>query len=146
MAAINLDSNLLDGPSRAELRINLENNTQVHVKGAIWSHILDAEPLGLVAGTKYVAFSTWKRGVYCIKHNSEELWRIPEIKWMNSLESVNIIASMEIIDEGLLIWSKGAEWVLLDGESGELLSRGEIEFDYVLEKVFTSEKRRLLCK
>ena len=139
MAAINLNSNLSDGPSRAELRLNSINKTQSHVKGAIWSHILDAEPLGLVAGPEYVAFSTWKRGVYCIKHSSEELWRIPEIKWMKKLENLNIIASMEIIDEGLLIWSKGAEWVLLDGESGELLDRGEIEFDYVLEKVFTSE-------
>ena len=60
-------------------------------------------------------------------------------------ENVNVIASMEIIDEGLLIWSKGAEWVLLDEKSGELLDRGEIEFDYVLEKVFSSEKGRLLC-
>jgi hypothetical protein len=145
MAAINLNSDLLDGPSRSELRIDLTNNAESQVKGAIWSHILDAEPLGLVAGSEYVAFSTWKRGVYCITHNSEELWRIPEIKWLKKLENVNVIASMEIIDEGLLIWSKGAEWVLLDEKSGELLDRGEIEFDYVLEKVFSSEKGRLLC-
>ncbi len=145
MAAIDLDSELTNGPSRAELRINLTTNSQLQVEGALWSHILDAEPLGLISGPDYVAFSTWKRGVYCITHDSEELWRIPEIKWQNKVESANIVASMEITEEGLLIWSKGAEWVLLDGGSGELLARGKIEFDYVLERVFTSENKRLLC-
>ena len=145
MAAIDLDSELEEGPTRAEVRVNLSNQNQLQVKGAIWSHILDSEPLGLIASSEYITFNTWKRGVYCIKHDSQELWRIPEIKWLNKLESTNIVASMEITDEGLLIWSKSAEWVLLNEKSGEILKRGQIEFEHVLEKVFTSENKRLLC-
>jgi len=145
MAAIELNSEIHNGPSRSELRIELSHEIQPQVTGSKWSHTLDSEPLALIAGPDYVAFTTWKRGIYCIDHNSNELWRIPEIKWKNKLSSANLVVSMENTNQGLMIWSKGAEWALINGKDGQIIDQGEIEFENILEKTFSFENNTLLC-
>ncbi|MEE3134743.1 MAG: hypothetical protein VX277_02890 [Candidatus Thermoplasmatota archaeon] len=145
MAAIDLNSELQEGVSKSDLRIKLNQNRVATVSGSKWSHTLDSEPLAIVSSTNYVAFSTWKRGVYCIDHESNELWRSPEIKWKNNLENANVVVSMSIIPEGLLIWSKGAEWALMDEENGKIIEQGTVSFPHILEKTFNFENKILLC-
>jgi len=145
MAAIDLDSEFKEGPSRFELRINLNEGGQPQVCGSKWSYILDSEPLAMIAGPSYVIFNTWKRGIYCIDHDSKELWRIPEIKWENKRGNANIVVSMNITEKGLLIWSKGAEWVLINENNGEIIEQGSVNFQQILEKTFSYENEILLC-
>ena len=145
MAAIELDSEFKEGSTRSELRVKLNHENQPQVTGSRWSHILDSEPLAMIAGSNYVAFTTWKRGVYCIDHDSNELWRAPEIKWKNHLKNANIVVSMNITKEGLLIWSKGAEWALINETNGEILNQGSVDFQHILEKTFSYENKILLC-
>lgn len=145
MAAIELDSGIESGPTLSELRVSLNDETMMPVSGSIWSHSLDSEPLGIIAGADYIAFNTWKRGIYCIDHNSNELWRVPEIKWKNKNDSANIVVSMEISKKGLMIWSKGAEWALINEDNGNIIEMGETGFEHILEKTFTFEENTLLC-
>ena len=145
MAAIDLNSELEEGLTRSEIRIKLNQNEMTHVSGSKWCHTLDSEPLAIVSCSNYVAFTTWKRGVYCIDQDSNELWRSPEIKWNNPLENANVVVSMSIIPKGLLIWSKGAEWALMDEENGEIIDQGSVSFPHILEKTFNFNNKILLC-
>ena len=145
MASINLDSKINNGITRAELRRKLESKSQPQVESSKWSHILDSEPLALISNEQFIVFNSWKRGLYCVDHESNELWRIPEIKWKNKIKNANIIISIEITDKGLLVWSKAAEWFLINKDNGEILENGQVEFENILEKVFVYENKRLLC-
>ena len=80
MASIDLNSKINNGISRAELRRKLESKSQPQVESSKWSHILDSEPLALISNEQFIVFNSWKRGLYCVDHESNELWRIPEIK------------------------------------------------------------------
>lgn len=145
MAAIDLNSELQEGLSKSDIRIKLNKNEMIPVSGSKWCHTLDSEPLAIVSCSNYVAFATWKRGIYCIDQDSNELWRSPEIKWKNHLENANVVVSMTIIPKGLLIWSKGAEWALMDEENGEIIDQGFVSFSHILEKTFNFENKILLC-
>ena len=145
MASIDLNSEIKNGHSRADLRIKLESKKQPQVESSKWSHILDSEPLALISDDELIVFTSWKRGLYCVDHDSNEIWRIPEIKWLKKLKNANVIVSIEITEKGILVWSKAAEWFLINKESGEIIKNGQIEFQNILEKIFVHEDKRLLC-
>jgi len=145
MASIDLNSEIKNGLTRSELRKNLESKKQPHVESSNWSHILDAEPLAIISNSEFVIFTTWKRGVYCLDHDSNEIWRIPEIKWSKNIKNANLVVSIEITNEGILVWSKAAEWALINEKTGEIIEMGQVDFQNILEKVFVYENKRLLC-
>ena len=145
MAAFNLNEEISEGPSRSELRMALTQKKNVIIKGANWSHILDSEPLSIVSNDEKVIFTTWKRGLYCIDHDSNELWRSAPLKWESTIKESHFIISMHLTKNGLFVWSKGAEWILINVENGDLIEKGKIEFPHILENVFIHDEKTLLC-
>ena len=145
MAAFNLNEDIPNGPSRSELRSELKNLEIDSFKGAIWSHSLDSEPLAIVSNGEFIFFTTWKRGIYCIDHDSNEIWRIPSIKWNNNIIESHLIIKMYLNESELVVWTKGSEWAKIDFNNGNLIEQGEFEFLHSLDRVYYFDNKILLC-
>ena len=81
MGCIDLNNPPEDGPQRADLRTIRTMDMAVHPKGNHWSHVLDAEPLGLGAKGESLVFVLWRKGLYGLTPDATELWRMPEPSW-----------------------------------------------------------------
>ena len=139
MASIDLSQEFQEGLSQQKLRnFATAGNGDVHVKGANWSHILDAECLAIDVDDIGIIFSLWNRGIYRIRHDTSELWRKPEIKWteMGTIEEAKIPAKIVIIGEEVHIWSRAGERAILDKETGDLIDFKVAKLDISVDRIF----------
>lgn len=81
MGTIDLAQPLQNGVKRAVLRTHQDHHDPLHPEGAVWSHVLDAEPLALNVLGQDVVFVLWRRGIYGLTPNAGERWRMPEATW-----------------------------------------------------------------
>ena len=150
MALLDLDEELTAGAERQDLRKSeREEPGGVQVAGALWSHPLEAEPLGLTHNDERIAFCMHRRGVYCIGFNSEEHWRIPLVGWPalapvpDGSQVVCLVSAPGPGDvagiERLWAWSAGGGWAIHDWVNGELLDMGTLDLRERLESAWVSE-------
>ena len=142
MALLPLTEKLEDGISKAELR--LSRNTAM-VAGAIWCHIIDAEPLALCAKDDKIIFALWMRGMYCVDSQDNEVWRLPlfETKEKSPPRS-DEIAAISVIEEDVVVWTRGGKYRKISLNNGEILDEKSLEIECDLEDVFNHEQQFLL--
>ena len=142
MALLPLDEKLNDGVSKAELR--LSRNTTM-VAGSTWCHIVDAEPLALNAKDDKIIFALWMRGLYCIDSNDNEIWRLPLFESnQKSPPRSDEIAAISILDEYIMVWTRGGKYRKITLETGEILSEKALDIECDLEEVFNHGEKFLL--
>ena len=142
MALLPLDEKLNDGVSKAELR--LSRNTTM-VAGSTWCHIVDAEPLALNAKDDKIIFALWMRGLYCIDSNDNEIWRLPLFESNEkSPPRSDEIAAISILDEYIMVWTRGGKYRKITLETGEILSEKTLDIECDLEEVFNQGEKFLL--
>ena len=142
MALLPLDEKLNDGVSKAELR--LSRNTTM-VAGSTWCHIVDAEPLALNAKDDKIIFALWMRGLYCIDSNDNEIWRLPLFESNEkSPPRSDEIAAISILDEYIMVWTRGGKYRKITLETGEILSEKALDIECDLEEVFNHGEKFLL--
>ena len=142
MALLSLDEKLLDGPSKSELRANRDTSM---VAGADWCHIVDAEPLGLVATGDKIIFGLWSRGIYCIDSEANEIWRTTlfEVKEKSPPRS-DEVAAISISGQNAVVWSRNGAYRTISIEDGSVLDEKSIGIDCDLEHVFNHENNFLI--
>ena len=142
MALLNLDEPVKKGISRAQLR--LKRNSSM-VEGSQWCHIIDAEPVALVAKEDMIVFALWSRGLYCIDSSSNEIWRLPliELKGKSPPRS-NEITSISIIKDEVIAWTKGGTYQRISLASGEVLQTEELGVECNIENVFAHDDSFLI--
>lgn len=147
MSAINLNSELQNGPERGDLRTRREVNTALHPAGTVWSHILDSEPLTLCSSNEYFTFVLWKKGIYSMGKDAGEHWRKEEPKWpeLERLPSAQTVISSSIQGDEVHLWSRGGGHAVYGLLNGEIRSTNLTSFKGILEHVFTHDKNHLLC-
>ena len=148
MGSMNLNKAPEEGPKRAELRTSNGNASQYHPKGNRWSHVLNAEPLALAANESALVFNLWKRGLYALDHDANELWRqqVPEWNYTKRRPRNEEILAIHIHEDELTITSRGGR------AQRRSLSTGEVLEEYILngpeaplEHHFRHENQHLIC-
>ena len=136
MAALSIDSGFVNGIDKSELRFS-ENDSSIDcsVAGSEWSHVLDAAPLGIAAENDLICFTNYKRGIYCIDSNSNEVWRRDPLYWPNNDEipHSDVIHTIAIGPHPhrekmkcIWVWSMTNCWATLDWSDGSIISQGAI--------------------
>ncbi len=152
MACLPLDGEFAQGVNKSSVRASMHSGSEydgpVDVAGARWSHVLDAEPLGLTELAGDIAFALWKRGVYCISLDAAEKWRRPQIEWVE-LEGIprgQEISGMHEVSGELYLWSRAGGWARISAEDGQTLELGTIEAPASITDTFhSSQGGWLLC-
>ena len=148
MGSMNLNKAPEEGPKRAELRTSNGNASQYHPKGNRWSHVLNAEPLALAANESALVFNLWKRGLYALDHDANELWRqqVPEWNYTKRRPRNEEILAIHLHEDELRITSRGGR------AQRRSLSTGEVLEEYILngpeaplEHHFRHENQHLIC-
>ncbi len=152
MACLPLADEFSQGANKSTVRASMYPDPNyegaIGVAGARWSHVLDAEPLGLTQLADNIAFALWKRGVYCIGIDAEERWRRPQMKWpeLEGIPRGEEICGMHEVDGALFLWSRAGGWAKLSAEDGETLDIGNIDAPASITDTFHSEEGGwLLC-
>jgi hypothetical protein len=107
MGAIRCTEPFQNGAERGDVRKARLIQNAIQPAGVLWSHVLDAEPLGLERNDDGFIFILWNRGVYSFNSNGVEQWRAPPPEWPDlkkipmSQESVEICVTNSSIE----IWS-----------------------------------------
>ncbi len=154
MGAFDLNEELLDGDSREKLRNSFTNkyseikNPYGHIeailkpKGALWSHILDNEPLAIGKNESNLIFSTRNGGIYSIDLDASELWRseIPVWQELGEIRNENAIIAICSTEENIYLWSEGGGIAELNPTDGEIISTRTIEINEKITKVLFDEK------
>ena len=142
MALLPLDEKIQDGVSKANLR--LSRNTAM-VASSDWCHVVDAEPLALASHEDKIVFALYSRGMYCIDSSDNELWRLPLFQDdIKSPPRSNDVTEISIIEDEVLVWTKGGNYRRISLENGEILSEEQLNVECDLEAVFNHEERFLL--
>ncbi|MBT3771875.1 MAG: hypothetical protein HOF90_03140 [Euryarchaeota archaeon] len=143
LAALPLELDFENGVGRDEIRINTKSQSAaaIHVKGAIWSHALTAEPLALTSIEGNYAFALWNRGVYFHHPDSEAIWARGEITWekLSKYSRGNELFHLHEYKGDIMAWSRGGGWAVLSNENGDYLEGGILELPEVLDQVFYHE-------
>ena len=143
MASIDLNNDFQGGLSQHELR-NIANTSGIEpqVKGATWSHTLDAECLAIESNENGIIFALWNRGIYRVNLDSSEVWRKPPLNWtkLGSIEEAKIPAQITVIGDEIHIWSRAGEKAVLEWDTGELKDFKTAEFDISVDKIFYGGK------
>lgn len=146
MAAIRCNKPFEKGAERGEVRKARQIHQSIHPAGIVWTHVLDAEPLGLARHDNGFIFILWNRGVYSFNSNGAEQWRGPPPEWPDlkdipmSQESVDICVTKTSIE----IWSRAGGCCRLSKEDGSLIGTGSFVLDGSLDKVKAVGSNRLL--
>jgi len=139
MALIDLNEDFSKGITQYELRILANSGgDNAQVRGSIWSHVLDAESLGMDVNDDGIVFALWNRGIYRVNHDASEIWRKPPIDWtpMGQIEDAKIPTTIVKIDNEIHIWSKAGERAILDWDTGELLEFSTAQFDISIDRIY----------
>ena len=143
LAVLDLREPLQDGIELPELRVAMEHGTidNHQVEGAVWSHVLDAEPLALCVHDQDIIFCTHHRGLYRVTPDSDEVWRRKSITWesLDELPDGDVIVSL--ISKGDAIWafSLAGGWAEIDGADGSIRRRGALQFKSSVNQVWSGE-------
>ena len=146
MGAISCREPFKQGVERGDVRKAREIQHAIQPAGVLWSHVLDAEPLGLARHDNGFIFILWNRGVYSFSQKGVEQWRAPPPEWPElkklpmSQESVDIC----VTDSSIEIWSKAGGCLRLAKENGTKIGTGSFVLDGALEKVCAVGSHRLL--
>lgn len=146
MGALRCTQPFQKGAERGDVRKTTNIQNAIQPAGAIWSHVLDAEPLGLARHEDGFIFILWNRGIYSFNSNGVEQWRAPPPEWPDmksipmSQESVDIC----VTDSSIEIWSRAGGCHRLSKEDGTLIGTGSFDLDGSLDKVEAIGSNRLL--
>lgn len=140
LAALDLNEPLQNGVELPDLRIAMDTGQidHHHVAGAMWSHILDAEPLALCAHDNDIIFCTHHRGIYRVTSDSDEVWRRKPITWdsLDSLPDGDVIVSMMSLNHSIWVFSLGGGWAEIDAADGSVIRRGALKFKSSVNQVW----------
>jgi hypothetical protein len=144
MAALDLNSDFEHGPTRGDLRAQ-GNSSHHQVAGALWSHTVESEPLAICANNEMIVFALWKRGIYAIDKDANELWRIanPEFKEISKLPRGNEIVAITI-DDTVNLWTRGGGCAKISCEDGKEIENSCLPIIGNVTQVFRGDVH-LLC-
>jgi hypothetical protein len=147
MASINLDNELFEGPSRADLRIQKSLATALHPAGNSWSRVLDSQPLALSTDGESIAFVLWKKGIYCLNADSSEKWRSPPPVWpeVSSMPRGDETVCMNFIGSEIHIWCAAGGRLVLNADDGTIIRTEVVKIDAVVENVYRESQHELIC-
>ena len=147
IASFALDKVFENGPERGELRTRTSIDAALHPTGSVWSHVLDAEPLFLCSNDEQFVFILWQKGIYAMGADAGEHWRNQEPNWLEleNLPHAEVVISASLQGDLLHVWSRGAGRKTYLRENGELVSSEIIEFDGILNSVYSHDENHLLC-
>ena len=122
MAALPLDGEWLDGPSREELRLVPSSGGDLRPAGSIWSRTLDAEPMKMGRSGEDLVFTT-ASGMYMVDKEANEIWREelplwPEISRMGVFDKIICVQG---IPGGVVILSQAGGVVVIDPSNGSTI-------------------------
>ena len=146
MAALDLRNDFSEGVHRGELRVRRSIDKSIHPNGNQWSHVLDAEPIAMVANTDTFSFVLWKKGVYNLSENSVENWRSSEPSWskLSKIPRASETVAMTCDDETLEIWSKGGGVIRYDAITGKIVDQEILPIDGFLNQVYKHNEHYLM--
>ena len=140
LAALDLREPLQDGIELPELRVAMELGQVDHyqVEGAVWSHILDAEPLALCVYDQDLVFCTHHRGLYRVTSDSEEVWRRKPITWesLGELPDGDVIVSLISKEDAIWAFSLAGGWAEIDAADGSIRRRGVLQLKSSVNQVW----------
>lgn len=143
LAVLDLREPLQDGIELPELRVAMELNQidNHHVEGAVWSHVLDAEPLALCVYEQDLIFCTHHRGLYRVTSNSDEVWRRKSITWESLVElpDGDVIVSLFPKNDAIWAFSLGGGWAEIDAADGSIRRRGTLQFKSSVNQVWPGD-------
>ncbi|MBS72404.1 MAG: hypothetical protein CMO20_05590 [Thermoplasmata archaeon] len=150
MASINIDNEPSKGISKSNLRKSkFDTQIDTSVAGSSWCHILDSQPLGITSNENMICFALFKKGIYCINKDSNEIWRKEEINWVKDemIENSQIIESVcngphpnKKGESCVWVWSLGGYWAAIEWEDGTTISKGVIKTKGQVDNVISNEK------
>ncbi len=144
MAALDLNSDFQKGPTRGDLRA--KGNSSYHqVAGALWSHTVESEPLAICANDEMIVFALWKRGIYAIDKEANELWRIasPEFEEISKLPRGSEIIAITI-DDTVNLWTRGGGYAQISCKDGSQIEKNCLDIKGNITQVFRGDVH-LLC-
>jgi hypothetical protein len=147
MASIDLNNKLVEGPSKADLRVQKSLKTALHPAGNTWSRVLDSQPLALASDGKRIAFVLWNKGIYCLNEDSSEIWRSPYPVWemVSKLPRSDETICMSFNDSEIHIWCAAGGRLVLNADDGTVVRSEKVDIDAVVENIFHNELHELVC-
>ena len=132
LALLDLREPIQSGIDMSDLRVAADGgrSNHHHVAGAIWSHILDAEPLAICEYHGDIVFCTHHRGIYRIGVDSEEVWRRKPLSWdlLGNLPDGDVLVVLTTVGNSIWAFSLGGGWAEIDGDSGQVIRKGIHQF------------------
>ncbi len=148
LAVLDLREPFQDGVELPELRMAMELSQVDHhqVEGALWSHVLDAEPLALCVLDQDLIFCTHHRGLYRVTSDSDEVWRRKPIIWesLDDLPDGDVIVSLFSNGDAVWAFSLGGGWAEIDASDGSVRRRGALQFKSSVNEVWKGESNEWL--
>ena len=147
MASINLDNKFVEGPTRAELRIQKSLETALHPAGNTWSRVLYSQTLALTTDGQRIAFVLLNQGVYCLNADSSEKWRSPPPVWpeVSSMPRGDETVCMDFVGSEIHIWCAAGGRLVLNADDGTIIRNEVVEIDAVIENVYRDSQHELIC-
>ena len=146
MGSLPIDEPFKEGVERGDLRTARSLEHAILPAGAIWAHVLDAEPLAMTNMDDGFAFVLWNRGIYAFDVTGVERWRAPPPEWPElsnlpmSQETVELFETETTIE----VWSRAGGCLRLSKSNGSQIGTGHFALDGSLSNVFGSTSARLL--
>ena len=146
MACLPLDQAFREGVERGDLRTARNLEQAILPEGAIWAHVLDAEPLALTAMDDGFCFVLWNRGIYGFDVNGVERWRSPPPEWPKlshlpmSQETVTLHETHSTIE----VWSRAGGCLRLSKSNGSEIGSAHFDLEGALSSVYGTETQRVL--
>jgi len=146
MGCIPLDQPFRDGVERGDLRIARELEHAILPEGALWAHVLDAEPLALSTMDDGFAFVLWNRGIYGFDVNGVERWRSPPPEWpeLSHLPMSQETVALHETETTIEVWSRAGGCLRLSKSTGSKIGTGHFDIEGSLSAVHGTDSQRLL--
>ena len=146
MACMPLDEPFRNGVERGDLRIARELEHAILPEGALWAHVLDAEPLALTGMDDGFAFVLWNRGIYAFDVTGVERWRASPPEWpeLSHLPMSQETVALHETKTTIEVWSRAGGCLRLSKANGSKISSGHFELEGGLSSVYGTEAERLL--
>lgn len=147
MASIDLANKLVEGPSKADLRVQTSLSGALHPAGNSWSRVLDSQPLALTSDGNCIVFVLWNKGIYCLNADSSEIWRSPTPEWpeVSNMPRSDETVALYFVDNEIHLWCAAGGVLVLDSKDGSIIRSEKVAIDAVVEKVFQYQQHQLLC-
>ena len=146
MGCMPLDQPFRDGVERGDLRIARELEHAILPEGAMWAHVLDAEPLALSTMDDGFAFVLWNRGIYGFDVNGVERWRSPPPEWpeLSHLPMSQETVALHETGTTIEVWSRAGGCLRLSKSNGTKIGTGHFDIEGALMDVYGTDSQRLL--